>query len=374
MICKEFKAQYNPGIDFWRFIFSLLIVFSHGLFLADKSKDFVILGRALLGVEFYFIVSGFLLIQTVYTHNFSILEFVKNKILKLLPYFIVAYVFCFLVWITLFLLVEGGSEIGKWQLVSRISKSIWELFWMTGSGIPTAGVNGTWWYLSSMLFAEWLLYPIIKKNERLFVSYIAPLSIFLLIGLLSRLSGKISGEDMLFFMNTRNYRAILEVCIGCIVFYLAYYLRKLRLKRWVLFVLSFIECVGYISVFVIAQRNYPNGGAYVDYQLDFVVLIILLVSVTITSSGQNILTQKFNNSLGKYLGNLGTCIYLVHWQCMKLILLLAPREWSYNKKLTILFLISISAAIATMHLAKWLKRAIVSNKFLIKQAFIRDLK
>lgn len=67
MIYKGFKSSYNAGLDFWKWIFSLLIVFSHGIFLADQNNgDKLIFGHALIGVEFYSILSGYFLVQSIY--------------------------------------------------------------------------------------------------------------------------------------------------------------------------------------------------------------------------------------------------------------------------------------------------------------------
>lgn len=68
MIVKDYNKKYNGLIDILKFIFSGLIVFSHGIFLANDGEK-LIFGYGLIGVEFFFVVSGYLLMNTIYSHH-----------------------------------------------------------------------------------------------------------------------------------------------------------------------------------------------------------------------------------------------------------------------------------------------------------------
>ena len=161
MIYKGFKSSYNAGLDFWKWIFSLLIVFSHGIFLADQNNgDKLIFGHALIGVEFYSILSGYFLVQSIYrksspslasmpSHNpthpsnpqlapkllkldstnttqnvpdYQQFDYVNvwphiyiwHKIKNLLPYYIPAFIFCFFMWLYKYIDINHP---GKWQLL-----------------------------------------------------------------------------------------------------------------------------------------------------------------------------------------------------------------------------------------------------------------
>lgn len=99
MLCQNVKSNYVAELDFWKFVFSILIVFSHGIFLANtEAGDRLVFGGALMGVEFYFLLTGFFLVNSIYRSDVSTLTFIKRRVLNLLPYFIYAFLFCAAVW------------------------------------------------------------------------------------------------------------------------------------------------------------------------------------------------------------------------------------------------------------------------------------
>ena len=73
MIVDGYRRQYNGLLDILKFIFSILIVFSHGIFLAGE-EDKLVFGYALIGVEFFFVISGYLLVNSIYTNKLSIIR------------------------------------------------------------------------------------------------------------------------------------------------------------------------------------------------------------------------------------------------------------------------------------------------------------
>lgn len=111
----------NHSIDFFRFIFAMLIVFYHYLF--------HILGRKTgwyIGVEFYFILSGFFLMKS-YEENkkfclgeYKATNYLVDKIKKLYPHYLFSFLVMFFVMgifhhKSFLLLVEEGSNIfGKY--------------------------------------------------------------------------------------------------------------------------------------------------------------------------------------------------------------------------------------------------------------------
>lgn len=344
MLCENYKPKYNCGLDILKFIFSLLIVFSHGIFLADtQNGDKLLFGHALVGVEFFFIVSGYFLVQTYYNRNLSGFEFIKKKLSNLFPYFFTSFIFCFFTWLYFFSL----SNPGRWKLGATVLKSVWELLWMSSSGVSTAGVNGTWWFLSAMLFAEWLLYPIISKYEKSYVTYWGPLSIFLLIGFLSRSYGTLAAGALAGFINSDNLRAILGISCGCLLFYISYHIRHISFRQWVRYLLALLELASYALVFYIAYKNTSTVSSHVDNNLDFVVIVLLCIGIGITTSESSVLYRLFTlfpSKSTKFLGKLSTCIYFVHWECMLILQKCSPSHWGYYRKLLYLFVLSVIVA------------------------------
>lgn len=350
MICKDIKSKYLPEIDFWKFVFSILIVFSHGIFLADtENGDKLLFGNALMGVEFYFLVTGFFLVNSIYKKNDSTFAFVKKRVLNLLPYFVYSFIFCFAVWLVDQIVFQ---HLNKWPLLAKSLNGIWEFLWMESSGVATAGINGTWWFLSAMLFAEWVLYPIIRKRERLFVSYLGPLSIFLLVGFFSRTYGTLAAGKMFGMINSDNLRAILGVVAGALLFYATYSVQRIQLKPKIKAVLTVIEWLGFLLIWVIAYKNTETVSYYVDRNLQLISIPVMFVSIGVITSGNSLTNRVFPSKICKTLGRFSTCVYMVHWQCMVLIKRLAPAEMGYHMKLVLLFVLSFLVAVLVMILAE----------------------
>lgn len=311
MIIENYRREYNGLLDILKFIFSILIIFSHGIFLAEEGNA-LFFGYALIGVEFFFVVSGYLLMCTLYSRHLTLREFIIRRICGLYTYFIVAYLFCFFCWLYLLIINENP---GKWILLTRILKAPFEFFFLNSSGISTAGVNGTWWYISAMLFAEWLLYPIILYKEKWYLYYLAPLSLFLISGYMSFNYGTIATGTFSGFIKTDNLRAILGIMSGTMVFYFVEKVKHYKFKKSVKYICNFVSVLGYGLIFILAFNNTKTIHEYTDGNLGFVTLPILFVCVSITCLNE----FKKIKPICKWLGKLSTCIYLVHWQCMTMI-------------------------------------------------------
>lgn len=331
MIVENYRREYNGLLDIMKFIFSLLIVFSHGIFLAAEGERLVF-GYALIGVEFFFLLSGYFLMSTIYSRQLNLKDFVTRRIKGLYLYFLVSYIFCFICWLCLQLLNEYP---GKWILLTRILKAPFDLFFMYSSGISTAGINGTWWYISAMLFVEWLLFPIIRYKEKVYAYYLAPLGIFLISGYMSFKFGSISTGDFSGFIKTDNLRALLGIMMGTMMFYGVEKIRKYRLKKKILCVCNVIAVLGYGLVFLVAYNNTGSVHEYTDGNLGFSMPLILTLSVGITCLNSFTKWKK----ICKWLGKMSTCIYFTHWSCMEMIKFLYERKilrwggWNLSRKI-----------------------------------------
>lgn len=358
MIVKDYNKKYNGLIDILKFIFSGLIVFSHGIFLANDGEK-LIFGYGLIGVEFFFVVSGYLLMNTIYSNRPSLKEYIIKRLKGLYAYFIVSFIFCFFSW--LFLLIYNDHP-EKWVLFTYILKAPFELFFMSSSGISTAGINGTWWYISAMLFAEWLLYPVIRYKEKLYLYYLAPLSLFLISGYMSYNFGVIATGTFSGFVKTDNLRAILGIITGSLVFYFVEKLKKLRIKKIVLSVCNVVAIIGYTAIFIIAYHNTYTVHNYVDGNLGFVTLPILFISVSITCLND----FAKGKILCKWLGKLSACIYFVHWQCMTIVqTLYKNKRGTYHEKLIFLFVLSFVIANIVMMISDYVRTKIDKYKYQI---------
>lgn len=317
------RITHNGTIDILKFLFALMIVAFH--FFHFRAGSLVIftalfpLGRPLpsgyISVEFFFIVSGFLMAQSAdKKRKAELLEglgsesihFVLHKFILILPY----YIFSIIASVIICKVLIGVNLI---PLGINGLDSIWEvlLIQMSGLGVPYM-INDPVWYLSAMLILMLILYPILRKYPDMFINVIAPLVAIFFLGFLSKTYGSL-------IINYSDYklvypgilRAIAEISLGCISFGICSKLPDF--KRTGKLVLSIAELFCYALVFYLANITYNS-------RTDFIMLLLLMVGITITFSQQSIWKNLFQNKFCLYLGRLSMALFLCHY-CLNRVFL-----------------------------------------------------
>ena len=174
------KKTRNGEIDFLRFIFMLIIVLLH---LTEG-----ICPQGNISVEFFFTLSGFLMAR----HAERIAEsgsmttdkiadetwvFLKGKVSSFYRYYFFSFVLVVLY--NLILLHKGLMTIIKnlFSSIPTLSLTFFALNYDTVSFYV-----GATWYLSAMLIAMLILYPILLRNYRFAVKIVFPLIAIFLLG------------------------------------------------------------------------------------------------------------------------------------------------------------------------------------------------
>ena len=93
----EGKIKRNGTIELWRFIFSLLIVMFHSNYIPSYfSGDYNWIKSQSIGVEFFFIVSGFLMAKSAQKYQDNVGtdtgKFILKKYLGILPVYLFAHI------------------------------------------------------------------------------------------------------------------------------------------------------------------------------------------------------------------------------------------------------------------------------------------
>lgn len=172
----------NGKIDLLRFVFSVCIALMH---FGTSVGDARLFPKAGLCVEFFFLVSGYLMAKHVAkimdqpcerlgSESFS---YVRKKFFSICPQIIIAFVIGFTVR----------------HLISAVSPATFEKHILAGFveflnlkmfGFDLWSANGPTWYISAMLIIMLLIYPLLRKRFDLFCYVIAPLTGFFLLGFL----------------------------------------------------------------------------------------------------------------------------------------------------------------------------------------------
>lgn len=227
------------------------------------------------------------------------LHFFLKKYLAIFPYHLI----CFT---ALFILRLYSREI--WDNVGDIFgfllDSIPEFFLLQKFGFPTVDVNIVEWYLSAMLIAILLLYPIAYRFYSMFVRVIAPLLAFWILGTLTYCLGTFSDQDLWLGIGYAGlFRAIAEMSLGMSAFELLRYVAGLRLSEAARNLLTVVEIFGFLLTVV-----YTLFGTASTYEIQ--IVLFLTISIMLTFSGQTRWDDAFRKPWILWLGKMNLSFYL----------------------------------------------------------------
>ena len=308
----------NGKIELMRFVFCISIVIYH----INKSlwnRKYVLFDfwtparNGHIGVEFFFLVSGFLMAKHIYrlrsqeqTGEISTgasladetLHFLWGKVKGLLPYHL------FFSAVALVLILLAGQS----DAVEKIISYIPGLFFLYGSGIASNFFLNVEWYISCMLFVMAIVYPLCKRFYINFTHLFGPLFALMLLGYLSLTIGSLGGVKLVSgVMRHCTNRALAEIILGASCFEACRFLQKktfFNLQRG-LFSLLETVCYGCLLLYIYSNCN--------NTQYDFYCLLLLCVAVTLSFSQVGLLgrIRLWESPIFNYLGAISMPIYLV---------------------------------------------------------------
>ena len=300
---KKEEKRHNGNISIWKFIFALLILVHHCIYLYGyHSKLFV---AASIGVEFFFIVSGYLLAKKVYQEDLhkdkrtlyqATLQYIFKKIKSFLPYLLFAYFIYVLIDI-----IFTSHGLTYWlQTLYSIS-----LIQMAGTNEPS--FVSAFWYLSGLILGMSIIYPLLKTYKKNFSCLWAPIiAIFILGFLLHPINGR-------YYLRTYSHwygfayvgmlRAIMELLLGVIAYELCEKIKTIKFSKIGSLILSLIQ-IGCFGLVIIANSLWDKRS------LDGIYILLILIGVIIGFSENTLFFEKCNNKIFYYLEKLSLPIFL----------------------------------------------------------------
>lgn len=275
----------NYEIDFWKFIFTFVILIFHSRKLECLGGNPDLLAKGYLGVEFFFMVSGFMMMAGVMKNSKKGIEqsnwaFIFKKYKAFFPAIFFAFITNFLVW-NLYCEKRAITE-----TIEAFFYSIPELFMVRYSGIrwATHFYNGPSWYISAMLLAMFVLYPIAKRYKEKFGMYIAPIVSVSFYAWISHGQAKHNinlTHEWLKYINAGFARAVAGLCLGAFVYFAAEYFknnaRQLNKVGNILFV--GVELILVVTLYVFMRNSAVKSFAEATDYVAIIVIALLLILV-----------------------------------------------------------------------------------------------
>ena len=319
------NKAHNYYIDFWKFVFSLIIVIYHSwVFNGEYGNG--LFNKGYLATIFYFVVTGYLMMNSISKEKdnqdnigISTFNFLKKKFLSLLPYLTISFVIGYI-------LVYRRSGISLPILFSN--NTIAEFFQLGIFGY-TLNINSSWWYISAMLFCLAFLYPLAKKYKESFKYIIVPLIILLVIALIKFKGINIYDPlGITFIFANGFYKGIIFICLGVVSYIISDYLKKIQLNTIQKIVLTIMETGIYL--FLIYNMNELMIGTVLAGAL-------FTIAIALSFSNQCYSSKIFTSSLFPKLAKFGFLMFLNNCAIRKFLL---SRNYSFSYlKLLLIFLV-----------------------------------
>lgn len=343
-------TKHNGIISFWKFCFCMMIVFFHGRIFAQEGQT-AILPRGSIGVEFFFIVSGFLLAKSAFKKNMQSTEtheclgketfhFIVKKYMTFLPYVLFAGIISLII-----------QNIWKHIGLTKSFISIWDMLILRMTGIKCNVVVGPAWYLSAMLLSMMVLYPLLKKYKQNFIYLAAPLIVLLGFGWLSHTYSNLREPELWTGLVYKGLiRGFVELTLGCILYLICQKLKKVNFTKLGSILITIVEISGFVFAFVVSQFVSST-------KLDFIVVAFLSISILLAFTEKTLELNLCNNKLFFWLEKFSLPLYLCNTVARDFI---DYSGWfnsmSYYPKLAIFLVITFALSIICMYVISWIQR------------------
>ncbi len=316
------SKKRNGTLEFMRFVFCLTILLFHmgkmllGGFSFKNGIQFAFFPHGAMGVEFFFILTGLFLAQSV-DKQLQRAEKKTNIIVDTLQYFSKKYTSTFPQHVVAFAVLFGVTvlvhlDTPGWSAWDRFDSAVPSLFLIQMTGIMGEPLNHIEWYLSAMLIAILIIYPLCRLNFKVFTRYIAPVvSVALFIWMRSEypsLSGVTRQMNITadWYIYKGVVRAVAEITLGTFV----YSLSKYGLAPFVQKIgkparaaLTAVEWIMYAAAVLITVLTLP-------YKWEYAALAVIFVGITLSFSGLTYSGKLLDNNFSYFLGKITLPVYL----------------------------------------------------------------
>ena len=341
------KAR-NGLIEVARWLFTFFVLIFHSNALPQGGN--ALFKGGWLGVEFFFLLAGFFMAQyedflpepdNMASIAKDTTRFILKRTKRLLPYLIFALIVNFVVWN----LPSGGGD--KFLLLPRILSGI--ITFVGGYAIgfdPSEFVYvGYSWTIAAMLIVMYMLFPLIRRNRRMFYHVYAPLFVLFGMGFFAyNFGGKLGtiAPDQ-WVISNGTLRGLFEISLGCICYRLAKAMQKHTFTKFGarLLSLSFILGMMLISYRVIfMEQSAPFSN---DYLMFFLIAAMIVVAL----SGKSSINFELNQKSSYFSGEFTYALYICSCCWSHFLAVLFP-EWPYSKALIVYLALTIACALVCM--------------------------
>lgn len=301
------------SVEFWRFLFTVLVCLYHLEIYFTKGKLFP---SGTSAVEFFFVLGGFLAAMSA--RNFfqrcpeterslssreagsMAVQFVWKKVKAIFPVLLITLI--------LHLIFNGGGYNYKNWLDAALHME-WELLFMVGTGF---GYNGATspivplWFLTALLAAGYVYtYFLYRKYD--FTMFLAPILGVLLVSYFTLKSSLVLDFNIgMGFLTAGMVKGFGEMALGIALFRLWDHLSGIKRSKIWHFLLTLLMVFSVWRYFALTVNQ--NAGPDNFRRLVYIMIIILLSFLN-----EDEITRLLNGKISRWLGHISLPMYVSHF-------------------------------------------------------------
>lgn len=341
--------QRNFSLDFFRGLMAIFVAIGHYFY---WNSNYSVPLSFILAVDYFFILSGFVLAQSVLNNqHFESFKFAKSRYLRLFP------VYIFSILLTLIILKVFHTHLGQPDFGDIVRILI------IGELLPFKQYSnfifyeplGISWSISAEFWTGIIFYPILYVFHQKIKQFVFPFLVltalicFFVINNNSNNFMNIHYDRYTELLPFGFLRALLGYTFGTIAYYIVEFIHaKMPEQSNILISILQITILSLI-IYLYFKNNYLKNNEYYSIFL-FALMIISL------SFKSGVILKLTNNYLGEWLGKISYPMYLLHPLCI-----IITKEYFSNlfSLLALLFyLISILFLAIITHI-------FIENKFML---------
>lgn len=363
---KKAVQKHNGNISLYKFLFAMMILLHHCTYIVHEPKLKLFVTGS-IGVEFFFLVSGFLLAKKVYSEEEkkknkeplyqSTWKFIWKKIKSFYPYL----VFSFILYVLISFFFDRQNPL-------YYARTLIDLTLIQEAGFPNDGIIRVSWYLSAMVLSMLIIYPLVKKYKDTFLFYIAPLIALFVGGYL--LHDVTSGYTLRTYSYYKVFlymgmgRAFFEISLGTTIYGLCEKLKKVNFTKLGTIFLLVLQTICFGLVFV-------GNIFFKTRQIDWFFIALIFIGILLGFSEKLYGQEKFNNKFFYFLEKLSLPMYLNNYIFVRLINYTFLKEIPLlSEKLLLVVVGTVLLSILELFIVKYILKVYVKAKLYFKSKII----
>ncbi len=276
----------NYSVEALRFIFMLVIAIWH----FGRINPFT---HGYIAVDFYFLLSGYLLYGSYVRHKYDALKYTVEKFKRFYPEYIFVFVIAFLMKLNL-LLRDSDA-------VTLFLNAIPEGLMINSVGVFGGGVNPASWYVSVLMVGGGILYAVLHWNKNVALSIMFPLLVLFSYTYLMGFGGSLEQFANDGFISQCLLRGMAGMALGVVLAALKErYSESLAKKRMVLDVACLLAVV-VVCIVLFSVKHYDRFA--------LLAFSVLIISCFVPST---LINRIFKSTVWANLGGITFEMLLVH--------------------------------------------------------------